>query len=90
MGAVAQALSYRLTLLNEIAVLNMNAPGLVAQHPSIVVIAGDVESEDLSAQKYRSFELYRQSMKDVLVVTYDELFASLASIAVLMEPDSGA
>lgn len=88
-GAVAQALNYRLTLLNEMAMLSMNSPGLIAHHPSIVVIVGDVDRAELSAGQRRSFELYRQSMKDILVVTYDELFTSLADLAILMEPDAG-
>ncbi|WP_290047479.1 Shedu immune nuclease family protein [Nocardia nova] len=88
-GAVAQALNYRLTLLNEMAMLTMHSPGLIAHHPSIVVIVGDLNRAEPSAGQRRSFELYRQCMKDVLVVTYDELFTSLADLAVLMEPDTG-
>lgn len=87
-GAVAQALNYRLTLLNEMATLSMYSPGLIARHPSIVVIIGDGSRAELSAGQRRSFELYRQCMKDILVVTYDELFTSLADLAVLLEPDA--
>ncbi|MGW4370761.1 Shedu anti-phage system protein SduA domain-containing protein [Nocardia takedensis] len=86
-GAVAQALNYRFSLLNELPTLRMSSPGLSAYHPQIVIIAGDVESENFNDQQRRSFELYRRCMKDVLIVAYDELFASLADVSIFMEPD---
>lgn len=86
-GAVAQALNYRLSLLNELPTLRLHSPGLSAHHPSVVIIVGDAEREELSEYERRSFALYRQSLKDVVLLTYDELFASLANLTVFMEPD---
>lgn len=86
-GAVVQALNYRLSLLNELPTLRMHSPNLTAHHPSIIVVVGDAERQDLSEHQRRSFALYRQSLKEVVLLTYDELFMSLANLAVFMEPD---
>jgi hypothetical protein len=86
-GAVSQSLDYRYSLLVGLANLRMKSPRLTAHHPSIIVVAGDYELQCLSDDQKRSFALYRQSQKDVDLITYDELFVQLADMAVLVEPD---
>ncbi len=85
-GAVTQALNYRLSLLNELYALQAHSPNLRVHFPSIFVLIGDAEREDMSEAQRRSFELFRSSLKDVVIQTYDELFAGVANLAVWMEP----
>jgi len=85
-GAVTQALNYRLSLLNELPGLKFNSPDLRVHFPSIFVLIGDTEREGLSEAQRRSFELFRGSLKDVVIQTYDELFAGIANLAIWMEP----
>jgi hypothetical protein len=85
-GAVTQALNYRLSLLHELYGLQIHSPGLRVHFPSIFVLVGDTEREGMSETQRRSFELFRNSLKDVVIQTYDELFAGVANLAVWMEP----
>jgi hypothetical protein len=85
-GAITQALNYRLSLLSELPTLRFNSPNLTVHSPSIFVLAGDAEREFSSEPQRRSFELFRQSLKDVTIQTYDELFDGIANLNVWMEP----
>jgi hypothetical protein len=85
-GAVTQALNYRLSLLNELYGLQARSPDLRVHFPAVFVLIGDAEREGMSEAQRRSFELFRSSLKDVVIQTYDELFAGIANLAVWMEP----
>jgi hypothetical protein len=73
-GSVSQILNYRDTIVAEKR--NLNLP-LEVFIPSCVVLIGNYASELDSAEKRRSFELYRSSLGGVSIVTYDELFTRL-------------
>lgn len=85
-GAVTQALNSRLSLLNELPGLKAHSPGLRVHFPSIFLLIGDTENESMSEAQRRSFELFRTSLKDVVIQTYDELFDGIKNLAVWMEP----
>lgn len=85
-GAVTQALNSRLSLLNELNGLKAHSPDLRVHFPSIFLLIGDTEREDMSEAQRRSFELFRTSLKDVVIQTHDELFDGIKNIAVWMEP----
>jgi len=85
-GAVTQALNYRLSLLNDLYGLQANSPKLRVHFPSIFVLIGDSDREGMSEAQRRSFELFRSSLKDVVIQTYDELFDGIANLAVWMQP----
>lgn len=85
-GAVTQALNSRASLLNELHGLKANSPDLSVHSPSIFLLIGDIEKEEMSGAQRRSFELFRNSLKDVVIRTYDELFESIGIVAVWMEP----
>ncbi len=81
-GAVAQALDYRETLVKNIGTLGQGSgQSLDAFVPRCVVIAGNGFKELDTAPKRRAFERYRANLKDVEVVTYDELFRKLEVLA---------
>jgi hypothetical protein len=85
-GAITQALNYRFNLLVELRNLQYSSPGLIVNNPSIFVLIGDTERERWSEMQRRSFELFRGSLKDVVIQTYDELFAGIGTLAAWMEP----
>jgi hypothetical protein len=74
-GAVNQLTSNRDQLLKQFFGLAQGRdPGFDPFDPPGVVIVGDSRQLD-DDSKRRSFELYRGSLKDTTVVTFDELFA---------------
>lgn len=85
-GAMTQALHYRLSLVEDLHALRAESPGLQVHDPRVFVVIGDAEREGLTGMKRRSFQLFRHTLKGVEILTYDELFNGLANLAVLMEP----
>jgi hypothetical protein len=83
-GAVAQALDYRETLVRSIRTLPLGeGQALDAFVPRCVVIAGNGSKELDSPEKRRAFERMRANLRDVEIVTYDELFRKLEVLASL-------
>jgi hypothetical protein len=85
-GACMQALEYRMSLMNYLHSLRFETPELSAHSPSAIVIIGDTQSRPLSEKQRRSFEIFRNSLKDVSIVTYDELFLGIENLAAMLEP----
>jgi hypothetical protein len=74
-GAVAQLSKYRDTFLKEHGVLALRNPGTAESFsPESIVIAGHYEKEISDVERRSSFELYRSALRDVRIVTFDELF----------------
>jgi hypothetical protein len=71
-GSVSQILSYRDTIMTGDA-----SSSLDIFVPSCVVLIGNYGRDLETAEKRRSFELYRSSLNGVSIVTYDELFTRL-------------
>lgn len=82
-SAMAQVLDQRFQLLSNFAIKSHDS-SLKDTHVSAVhcvVIAG---MAPLTIEEKRSFDLFRHSSKDVVVVTFDELLAKLKEILRLM------
>ncbi|WP_415878553.1 Shedu immune nuclease family protein [Methylomonas sp. TEB] len=80
-GSVLQVLNYRRTLIkNLVAVSEHN---LEMFSPKCIVIMGNAEKELDTSEKKNSFELFRTNLKDVEIVTYDELFKKAETLASL-------
>ncbi len=79
-GAVAQISNYKHYLMR-----NSTQPeiGVNAFNPPCLVVAGSLDQTPDEAQR-RAFELYRQGLRDVQIVTYDELFHKVANLRVLV------
>jgi hypothetical protein len=58
-----------------------------AFNPSSKVIAGRLD-QITNADQRRSFELYRAEKRNVEIVTYDEVFAKVATLLNLLEGTS--
>jgi hypothetical protein len=80
-GSTVQVLEYRNSLLSNLPNLAFHTPGLRAAHPLSVVIIGDLEREITNEDQRRSFELYRSSLRDLKIMTYDELFDGIRMLA---------
>ena len=81
-GSVAQVLNYRYELVQNLRTLTTPVQ-LNAFNPKCAVIVGNAESELNDETARRSFELYRASLKDVEIITYDELFRKVEILAEL-------
>lgn len=72
-GSIVQALSYKEQLIREYSSLGQNSGSdFNVFSPHCVVIAGNISN--LEDNKLQSFELYRKEMKNVVIITFDELF----------------
>ncbi|MFD9318998.1 Shedu anti-phage system protein SduA domain-containing protein [Streptomyces sp. NPDC060053] len=76
-GSCVQVLTYRESLTRELMTFAFSAPDLRAISPPCTVLIGDLESEEMSESGRHSFEVFRSSLKDVRVLTYDELFQGI-------------
>ena len=83
-GSVVQVLNYRSELVRHLSGITENTDiKLNAFMPRCAVIIGNAEAELKDERSRRSFELFRTSLKDVEVVTYDELFRKIEILAEL-------
>lgn len=75
-GSVAQVLDQRFRLQQEInqKKINEGVYDIFAYSVQCVVIAGRVPTDE---QKRKSFELYRSNLRDVIIITFDELLEKL-------------
>jgi len=93
-GAVVQALEYRAELAKNLLSITEGAKfDVSAFAPRVAVVIGDAQAELTDEKSRRSFELYRTSLKDVEVITFDELFRKVEILAELFglkrpDPDS--
>jgi hypothetical protein len=82
-GAVVQVLNYRAELSRNLLSLTEKTDiHLNAFSPKCAVIIGN-GSELTEEARRRSFELFRSSLKDVEIITYDELFRKVEILAEL-------
>lgn len=83
-GSILQVLNYRRELAkNYQNITSDSGKKLEVFNPKCVVIIGNAEKELNTDAKRTSFELYRTSMKDVEIVTFDELFRKAETLASL-------
>jgi hypothetical protein len=87
-GAITQALDQRRLLLGDPA-LDLQAADAAPFHPRSVVLIGDIESQGVADDKLRSFELFRNELAGVEVVTFDELAAKAGTLLELFRADPG-
>jgi hypothetical protein len=83
-GAILQVLNYRRELAKNYQNLKSESgKTLDVFNPKCVVIIGNAAKELNTDAKRTSFELFRTSMKDVEIVTFDELFKKAEILATL-------
>lgn len=79
-GSCVQILTYKESLMRELTNLTFSAPALRAISPSCTVIIGDLSAECMGQNARHSFEVFRSALKDVRVLTYDELFEGIRGL----------
>lgn len=85
-GAVAQVLDYRYSLMTSFHGLRRGyEESIDVFHPHCLVIAGRAEGQLGDSDRRKSFELFRFSQKDVVVITYDELFSKIEMLLSALE-----
>jgi hypothetical protein len=85
-GAIAQALHYRQSVTQEFyKLMKDEEEPITLGDVRCVVIAGDASRELTNSADRNSFELLRESLKGVVVVTFDELFARAHQVVGLIE-----
>lgn len=84
-GATEQILTYKQSLQQDYSVIQGNsATQFSAFNPRCVVIVGNSKELD-TTDKQRSFELYRGALKDVEIVTFDELLSRCRGLISLIK-----
>ena len=83
-GSIAQALSQRAFLLQNVLSLTADMEERAHAHAvPIVIIIGRTPSDK---KQQRSFEQFRNSLKDIQIITFDELQTRLESIHHALQP----
>jgi hypothetical protein len=88
-GGIVQVLNYANSITKDYQSLISSEPkafeAFEAFKPRCVVIIGNCQRELDSPDKRKSFELFRGGLKDVEILTYDELFGKVRRFVSLLE-----
>jgi hypothetical protein len=57
-------------------------------NPPCLVLAGNIEEELIDSDKRKSFELFRNGLKDIEIITFDELFTKVKMLIDLLEDNT--
>lgn len=81
-GAIIQVLNYRDELLKNYHSLCRTDSLLqfTAFNPQCLIIAGNLDLENLNGIQKKSFELFRSTLNTVTVITFDELFGKVRDL----------
>ncbi|WP_077704902.1 Shedu immune nuclease family protein [Virgibacillus dokdonensis] len=87
-GSVVQVLGYKEQIMKDYLRLQESCgEEFKVFNPHCVVIAGKIEK--LEKDQLQSFELYRKEMKNVVIITYDELFQKVQLLLDLLAESNG-
>lgn len=89
-GAVMQVLNYKHRLQqNYINLIGSQRDIFTSFDPKCFVIIGNAEEQLDTEEKRKSFDLFRNQLSNVTVITYDELFLKIQKlISILEEPEN--
>lgn len=79
-GGIVQVLNYKEQLLKEYYKLQDDESSFNAFSPKCVVLVGSIEAEMDNAIKLKSFELFRNSLSGIQVITFDEIFEKASDV----------
>lgn len=83
-GSILQVLDYKHEISKNFKAITIGTNHTIEIfNPRCIVIVGNANRELNTELKRKSFELFRSNMKDVEIVTYDELFKKAANLATL-------
>lgn len=85
-GAVAQALKYRQSLMRGFSsITSGRSQKLTLGEPRCIVVAGRADTDLATPAMRESFELQRDRIHGLTIITYDELFTRLERLVELIE-----
>lgn len=85
-GSINQVLNYREEIeKNFLALSSASACKYEVINPRCLLIAGSFENEQLDDTQKKSFEIFRSELKNVEIITFDELFAKVQLLLGLLE-----
>jgi hypothetical protein len=85
-GSVIQVTNYKNSLMqNYMMLADSGEERFEAFDPRCIVIIGNIDSELADRKQRKSLELFRMGLKDVQVITYDELFGKVEFLVGLLE-----
>ncbi|MFB2837182.1 Shedu immune nuclease family protein [Floridanema evergladense] len=85
-GALLQVSNYKDSLIKDYHRLKSESDkSFYAFNPQCLVIAGTWQNEVINQDQKKSFELFRNGLKDVQIITYDELFRKIEILIDLLE-----
>lgn len=87
-GAIAQALRYRNSLMENLHGLQRERPSLLTSEPYCVIVAGDC-TELNSQDKRASFESFRERLNGVRILTFDEVYRRVDGMLGIFGASSG-
>jgi hypothetical protein len=83
-GSILQALNYRRELTKNLhSIASETKHKIEMFNPRCIVVIGNAEKELKNELKRKSFELFRTNLKDVEIITFDELFRKAEILASL-------
>lgn len=85
-GAISQVLDQKDNLLSEFNSLSKGTD-LQAFNPRCIVVIGKIDS--LSKDQRKSFELFRNSYKEINIVTFDEIFKTIENLLKILTRKKG-
>ena len=85
-GSIVQISNYKDSLTKNYHSLVASMQGEInAFNPQCMIIAGNAEADLTDPERIKSFELFRNGLKDVQLITYDELFHKIEILIELIE-----
>jgi hypothetical protein len=85
-GSVLQIANYKNSLMREYDRLAQNSSSqFEAFDPRCLVILGNSSSQLKTSEQRKTFELFRGGLKDVEVITFDELFRKIETLLNVLE-----
>lgn len=86
-GAVNQVLNYKDSLTKQYCIINnYSEESFKVLLPECVVVIGKMSS--LSPEEAEAFELYRNSLNGVIVITFDELYQRIQGLIDILRDDN--
>jgi len=88
-GAIAQVLTYRQCLMRDFhSIMRERSKPLTLGEPRCLVVSGHAGKQLTGRALRESFELQRERLQGVTVITYDELFRRLERLVALIEGEA--
>ena len=85
-GAINQTLNYREEMEKSFYAISAESANRFAViNPKCLLIIGSLENEQLDDIQKKSFEIFRSDLKNVEIITFDELFAKIKLLLELFE-----